>query len=115
MGRKPKNNRVAKDARSAALEQCDNINDAAEFIKNNIHELLTAGEASIICGMSKSAFLRLSEDGRAPAGIKLERLRRWRKQEILAWIAAGCPKSKQLAKMNRQSQKDARFKPDREG
>lgn len=91
MGRKPKERRVSEDVRSAALEQCDNIRDIAQFIKLNINELLTAKEASAMCGMSKSTFIRLSKDGKAPAGIKLGRLRRWRKKEIMAWIAAGCP------------------------
>ena len=91
MGRKTKRSRVAHDVRAAALEQCDNIADAIKLIKSSINELVSAEEAAIMCGMSKSAFIRLSNSGKAPAGIKLERLRRWRKREILAWIAAGCP------------------------
>lgn len=94
MGRKSKKKTIQPDVRLAAFEkQCEMISDAVKLIHTNLNELLTADEVARMCGMSKSAFLRLSDSGKAPASIKLERLRRWRRQEILAWIAAGCPKS----------------------
>jgi len=95
MGRKPKKVKVLPDIRLAAFEkQCEMIADAVKLIKSNYNELLTADEVAKMCGMSRSAFLRLSDAGMAPASIKLERLRRWKRLEILAWIAAGCPNKK---------------------
>ncbi len=92
MGRKQKKTRIDNDVRLAAFEQqCQIIADAVKLIKTNLNELLTADEVAKMCGMSKSAFLRLANSGRAPIGIKLERLRRWKREEVLAWIAAGCP------------------------
>ncbi len=97
MGRKPRKTKVNPDIRLAAFEkQCEMIADAVKLIQTNANELLTADEVARMCGMSKSAFVRLSDSGAAPAGIKLERLRRWRRQEIHAWIAAGCPRKKQV-------------------
>lgn len=92
MGRKPKKRKVENDIRLAAFEkQCEMIADAVKYIQANHNELLSADEAAKMCGMSKSAFLRLSNTGKAPASIKLERLRRWRRLEMLAWISEGCP------------------------
>jgi predicted DNA-binding transcriptional regulator AlpA len=92
MGRKRKNDPVSADIRLAAFEkQCEMIADAVKLINSNYNELLSADEVAKMCGMSRSAFLRLADAGRTPASIKLERLRRWKRQEILAWIAAGCP------------------------
>lgn len=89
---KRKKRKVNNDIRLAAFEkQCEIIAEAVKFIKTNQNELLTADEVAKICGMSKSALLRLSDSGRAPASVKLERLRRWRRLEILAWISDGCP------------------------
>lgn len=93
MGAKRKKRKPSDDIQLAAFEkQCEMIADAVKYIQANHNELLTAGEVAKMCGMSKSTFLRLSDSGGAPASIKLERLRRWRRLEILAWITNGCPK-----------------------
>lgn len=34
---------------------------------------------------------RLADSGKLPAPLKLGALVRWRRQEILDWLAAGCP------------------------
>ncbi len=99
MGRKRKKIRIDNDVRLAAFEQqCQIIADAVKLIKTNLNELLTADEVAKMCGMSKSAFLRLADSGKTPASIKLERLRRWKREEILAWIAAGCPDRSAIGK-----------------
>ncbi len=92
MGTKRKKRKVEDDIRLAAFEkQCEMIADAVKYIQANHNELLSADEVAKMCGMSKSTFLRLSSSGGAPGSIKLERLRRWRRLEILAWISKGCP------------------------
>lgn len=92
MGRKKKKKQIQPDVRLAAFEkQCEMISDAVRLIHANLNELLTADEVAKMCGMSKSTFLRLSDSGGAPASLKLDRLRRWRRLEILAWISDGCP------------------------
>lgn len=111
MGRKNKKRKIQPDVRLAAFEkQCEMISDAVRLIHANLNELLTADEVARMCGMSKSTFLRLSNSGMAPASIKLERLRRWRRKEILAWIAAGCPRKNTKSKNTRQ--RDADLKKD---
>ena len=42
-------------------------------------------------GVSSRHCLRLAEAGKMPPGRKLGRLRRWSRDEIEAWCAAGCP------------------------
>lgn len=92
MGRKRKKRKVDNDVRLAAFEkQCVMIAEAVKYIQANHNELLSADDVARMCCMSKSAFLRLSNSGGAPASIKLDRLRRWRRLEILAWISKGCP------------------------
>ncbi|MDR1613046.1 MAG: hypothetical protein LBT97_09730 [Planctomycetota bacterium] len=96
MGRKRHRKQVSGDIRLAAFEkQCEMITEAVKLINSNYNELLSANEVAKMCGMSRSAFLRLADAGRTPTSIKLERLRRWKRLEILAWIGAGCPEPKQ--------------------
>lgn len=93
MGANRKKRKVNRDVRLAAFEkQCEIIAEAVKYIQANQNELLLAEDVARMCCMSKSAFLRLSNSGGAPAGIKLERLRRWRRLEILTWISEGCPR-----------------------
>lgn len=43
-------------------------------------------------GIGRSTFFRLDETGGVPRGVRLGgRMRRWRAEELRAWIAAGCP------------------------
>jgi len=53
--------------------------------------LLDAAEASCLLGIGRSTFYRLDETGVVPRGVRLGRMRRWRSDELRAWIAAGCP------------------------
>lgn len=54
-------------------------------------ELIDVVEVARMCGMSQSMYKKLYCMEMTPEGIKLGRLRRWRRAEILAWIEAGCP------------------------
>ncbi len=108
MGRKKKKKQIQPDVALAAFEkQCEMISDAVRVIHANLNELRTADEVAKMCGMSKSTFLRLSNSGIAPASIKLERLRRWRRQEILAWIAAGCTRKNTTLKAVKRKDHDS--------
>lgn len=53
--------------------------------------LLDAAEAAQLVGIGRSTFYRLDETGGVPRCVRLGRMRRWRSDELHAWIAAGCP------------------------
>lgn len=54
--------------------------------------LLDARGAAALLGIGRSTFFRLDETGGVPRGVRLGgRMRRWRAEELRAWIAAGCP------------------------
>ncbi len=57
--------------------------------------LVTVDEAAKICHMSRAMFYKLHAAGKAPRLIKLGALSRWRRQELLDWIKAGCPSREQ--------------------
>lgn len=53
--------------------------------------LLDAAETASLLGVGRSTFYRMVETGAVPAPVHLGRMRRWRRAEIVAWAAAGCP------------------------
>jgi predicted DNA-binding transcriptional regulator AlpA len=53
--------------------------------------MVTVHEAAAMCKMSKTTFYKLHASGKTPRRVKLGALARWRRQEILDWIKAGCP------------------------
>ncbi len=54
-------------------------------------KLVKGPEAARLVGLSYRAWLRLCDAGRAPWGLKLGGARRWRLDELEAWIGNGCP------------------------
>jgi len=58
-------------------------------------ELLTAPQAAEYLGIGQRTLARWSADGKAPAPLKLTPGRRgalrYRRTDLSAWIAAGCP------------------------
>lgn len=52
-------------------------------------ELLTVGEAAAMCGVSARHLRRLADSGDFPQPVKLGRAVRFRRAELLAWIASG--------------------------
>ncbi len=58
-------------------------------------ELLPRPDAALLCGIGERTLTRWADEGRMPKGIKLSAGRRgairWRRSELLAWIADGCP------------------------
>jgi excisionase family DNA binding protein len=53
--------------------------------------LVTVDEAAVMCKVSKTTFYKLHASGKTPRKVKLGALARWRRQELLDWIKAGCP------------------------
>ena len=53
-------------------------------------ELLDVGAVAALLGCSKRTVYRLSDGGRMPRPLKLGQLVRWRRAEVLVWIAGGC-------------------------
>lgn len=53
--------------------------------------LMDVKEAAAMCGVSRSAWYKLSSCGKVPRPVKIGRLTRWRREELERWIAADCP------------------------
>ncbi len=53
--------------------------------------LLTARQAAALLAIGTSTLHRLVARGVAPAPVKVGGATRWRRADLLAWLAAGCP------------------------
>lgn len=53
--------------------------------------LLTAEQSWMLCGLGKSSWYKNMSAGRIPAPVRIGGALRWRRDELLAWIDAGCP------------------------
>lgn len=53
--------------------------------------LLTAEQSWALCNLGKSAWYKNKSSGKIPAPVKIGGALRWRRDELLAWIAADCP------------------------
>lgn len=58
----------------------------------SIRELLTVDEAAAMAGCGRRSWWRYVSAGKAPAAVRLGGCVRWRRSELAAWIAAGCPR-----------------------
>jgi excisionase family DNA binding protein len=54
--------------------------------------LLDVRAVAALLDCSTRHVYRLADGGRMPAPIRLGALVRWRRQELLDWLAAGCPR-----------------------
>src|SRR5262245_55780513 len=54
-------------------------------------ELLSGPAAAVLCSIGRSTWARLTAAGKTPAPVRLSGATRWRRSELLGWIAAGCP------------------------
>ncbi len=55
-------------------------------------EALAAADAALLLGVSRSLFFKMHSAGKVPVPVYLTpRCPRWRRAELLAWLAAGCP------------------------
>ena len=53
--------------------------------------LLSAVEAAALLGIGRTHFYGLHASGQVPLPVKLGRRTLWRKDELTAWVNAGCP------------------------
>jgi predicted DNA-binding transcriptional regulator AlpA len=54
--------------------------------------LLKAEDAAGVLGMSRAEFYKLHSAAKVPRPLKLTgKLVRWRRDELAAWVTAGCP------------------------
>lgn len=62
--------------------------------------LLTARAAAALCGVSLRTWRQWDASGFVPAAISIGlRSKRWRRDELEAWIAAGCPRRELWSKI----------------
>jgi len=61
--------------------------------------LLSAVETAALLGIARSHLYALHSSGRLPIPIKLGRRSLWRKNELEAWVQAGCPARSRWAAM----------------
>lgn len=71
------------------------MNDAASNLviaeTADLPLLIDARAAAILCGISRATWWSLHSAGRVPLPIRLGRRTLWRREEVAAWVAAGCP------------------------
>jgi excisionase family DNA binding protein len=52
---------------------------------------MSASDVATMLGISQSHFYQLLKSGRLPLPVQLGRSRRWIREELVAWLNAGCP------------------------
>lgn len=75
-------------------------NPAASAATDTDSLLLDAGEAAKLCGMSRAAWYKRLASGQIPRPVKIGSISRWRRNELLHWIDAGCPARTKWDAMN---------------
>ena len=61
--------------------------------------LIQDATAASMAGISRATWHRLRAAGKLPPSVQLGRAVRWRRAEIEAWIAVGCPDGRTWAAM----------------
>jgi predicted DNA-binding transcriptional regulator AlpA len=59
--------------------------------------LMTADAVASMCAIDPVTVRRRSDARLMPPPVRIGRLTRWRRDAILAWIAAGCPRCDERA------------------
>lgn len=54
--------------------------------------LLDSRQVADLLGASPRTVVRLADSGRMPRSFKVGALTRWRRSDLEAWIARGCPR-----------------------
>jgi excisionase family DNA binding protein len=57
--------------------------------------LLTVDDVAALLNVSTRTVRRMADSGAMPRPVKLASLIRWRRDDIDAWVAAGCPSCRQ--------------------
>ena len=53
--------------------------------------LLTGNEAAALLGVSRSVFYRWDARGDVPSPVRIGKLRRWSRLDLLRWVERRCP------------------------
>jgi predicted DNA-binding transcriptional regulator AlpA len=53
--------------------------------------LIPDTEAAALAGVCRATWHRLRAANKVPPAVRLGRAVRWRREEVIAWIEAGCP------------------------
>ena len=53
--------------------------------------LLTADEAAAMLGVSRSVFYRWDSRGAVPSPVRIGRMRRWSRLDLIRWVERMCP------------------------
>jgi excisionase family DNA binding protein len=70
-----------------------------KLVEDQRERLLTAREVAQLLGVCPRTILNLVVQGRMPSPIRMgPKLVRWREHEIVSWIHAGCPSTKEGAR-----------------
>ena len=67
------------------------VNEVVEDIGQELPLLLSVKQGAALCGLGISTWWRLLASGKAPKPPKIGGSVRWPRDEIFAWVAAGCP------------------------
>lgn len=54
--------------------------------------LYTTREAAAFCMISESNWYKLNRNGHVPKPVRIGTMYRWRKSDLVEWVAAGCPR-----------------------
>lgn len=53
--------------------------------------LIPANEVSALLGISRTKWMSMADSGKTPEAVRIGRRVLYRREEILAWVDAGCP------------------------
>lgn len=67
-----------------------------------VAEMLDVHGVAEMLQCSTRHVVRLADRGAMPQPLKLGRIIRWRRADVLKWIDAGCPSCRSMAKRSRQ-------------
>jgi predicted DNA-binding transcriptional regulator AlpA len=67
----------------------DSVSDAFNPISDPL--LVSAAQASSMCGISEATWWRWDSSGRVPESVKIGKTTRWRTVDLRQWVEAGCP------------------------
>jgi excisionase family DNA binding protein len=76
--------------RKNGRKNMESATGATSEATGTMSELLDVRQVAELLYCSKRHIYRLTDSGRMPARLRVGALVRWRRAEILAWIAGGC-------------------------
>ena len=68
--------------------------------------MLDAEQSAALCGIAVSSWHKWRASGLVPAPVRISRRVFWRRIELEAWIAAGCPSRDRWDAMSKEAHRD---------